>query len=107
MNAKIWVAGLMSVLCGVLLKRYIEITDKPGVMLKVMDLWEDKITHASLVLVFFIIVFLVIAAVISLVFGELKEMERVVLPQLLDSHGKHEGQVHRHGNIRRKPAANA
>jgi hypothetical protein len=78
MNAKLWFVGLAAILCGVVVKRYLEITEKPGVMLKVMDLWEDKLTHASLVLIFFIMIFLLISVIISLVFGEIKEMERIV-----------------------------
>lgn len=78
MNAKLWFVGLAAILGGVVVKRYLEITEKPGVMLKVMDLWEDKLTHASLVLIFFIMIFLLISVIISLVFGEIKEMERIV-----------------------------
>lgn len=78
MNTQLWFLGLASVLSGIVVKSYMENTQSPGVVLKLVELWEDKMTHVAMVMTAFIVSFLFLAQITQLAFNEIKEMERIV-----------------------------
>ena len=78
MNTQIWFLGLASILSGVVVKSYMDNIQTPGVLLRIIDLWEDKMTHVAIVITAFIFIFLFIAQITKLAFGDIKEMERIV-----------------------------
>lgn len=78
MNTQLWFLGLASVLSGIVVKSYMENTQSPGVVLKLVELWEDKMTHVAMVMTTFIVSFLFLAQITQLAFNEIKEMERIV-----------------------------
>lgn len=78
MKTQIFFLATAMTLIGVVIKHYYENIETEGIFLKIIQLWEDKVAHVSMIVSFFILMFLVLSLLLNIVFGEAKEMERIV-----------------------------